>query len=180
MAQHLPSRRRLLQVGLGGSALLVLGGLGLGLSPSRLRTPSGPLRVLDVKAWSVLAAVADRLCAGANGAPTATEIGVADMVDDYLSGLHPDNGKDIGRLLGLLESGLSGFLLEGRTKAFTACSPEEQDRVLERWRTGRSFQRMAYKILLGLCLMHYWTDPRVFSQMGYPGPANYGNLEGGP
>lgn len=173
-----PTRRRLLQVGLGGAALLAIGGLGLTLwRPGGNRTPPTTLLALDGNSWLVLAAVASRVAPGIEGFPSADEIGVASKVDALLHGTHPATVAEIRRLLGLLENPVGGLLLDGRIGSFTGASPEDQDAILRGWRDSEvGIKRAGYKALAGLCASAYFADPRVYPHLGYPGPPNYGNV----
>lgn len=172
MAQGL-ARRRFLQVGLAGGLLLALGGLAL--------TPGGPsaaaptLKVLSARELAVLAAIADRVCPGGDGLPTATEIGVAEKLDAFLDGMDPWTVADVRKLLGLFESRTGGLVLDGRWRPFSELSPTQQDAVLDGWRRSRlAFKRAAFLALRALVVSQYWADPRVTIHLGYPGPPTFG------
>lgn len=169
-----PTRRTVLRGGVLGGLLLAAAGAGLALQPGRLREPSKPLRALDARTFSVLAAVADRVCPGGRGLPSASELGVPERVDALLDALDPGNAADLSQALRLIENGLPGLLLDGRPRAFTACDPATQDRVLERWRTSRlTVRRTAWKALVALISSAYWSDARTFGFVGYPGPPRF-------
>lgn len=166
-----PTRRQLLRLGLLGGAALAVGGVGLGLQSTVPRAPAGPLRSLGPREYAVLSAIADRICPGGAGLPSATALGVPDQLDAFLVGLHPGDVADLGRLLLLIENALPGLLFDGRLVTFTAAAPEVQDRILEGWRTsGLRFRRMAFKALHNLCSGAYWANPAVYAATGYPGP----------
>lgn len=155
--------------------LSVLGAGAVALQPGRLRAPRGPLQVLDDRTFSTLAAVADRVCPGGEGLPSAWELGVPEKVDLLLGSLHPGNAGELRQVLVLLESGLAGLVFDGRMRAFTQCSPETQDQVLERWRTsGWMIRKSAYKALVSAISASYWSDPRTWAHLGYPGPPRFG------
>lgn len=165
------SRRTVLRYGLGGAALLAVGGVGLGLRPGVLREPKAPLRALDAVAFSVLAAVAERVAPGGQGFPAASALGVPEKVDALLASSDPGLAAEVSQALKLLENALTGLLLEGRTRPFTACSAAEQDAVLESWRTsGLLVRRQVYKALRGLCASAYYASPETYAAVGYPGP----------
>ncbi len=169
-----PSRRSLLKLGLGGAALLAAGGLGLGLWPGPVRpTPSG-LAVLDPRSYSVLAAVADRICPGGEGLPAASDLDVAALVDSHLARLHPADAAELLQGLVLLENALAGLIFDGRPKPFTACSPEVQDAVLLAWQGSRvTVRRVVFQALRGLIAAAYWGHPDLYAAVGYPGPPDY-------
>lgn len=162
--------RRTVLAGVVGVAVVgTVGGVALLAMPTVVR--SGPaLEVLDAVSASILAAVADVMCPGGAGLPTATEVDVAGRVDALLASLHPGAAADLVSLLGLLENALFGLLLDGRPRTYTACDPAQQAAVLESWRTSRIPQRRTgYRALHGLVSGAYWSHPRVFPASGYPG-----------
>lgn len=169
-----PTRRTLLAAGAAGAVALALGGVGLALQGTVPRAPGAPLVALDPRAFSVLAAVADRICPGGGGLPTASEARVAEKLDQLLSTLDPAVTVELSQLLRLIENALVGFAFDGRIRAFTALTPERQDRVLEGWRTSRlPLRRAGFKALAGLCNATYWATPSTWPHTGYPGPPDY-------
>lgn len=173
------SRRTLIRYGLGGACLLGIGGAGLALQPTRIRTPSGRLRALDERTFSILAAVADRIAPSGNGFPTAASLGVAENIDALLVRSDPALVDEVKQLLLLLENGLAGLVFDGRIRTFTSLSPEDQDAVLLAWRrSSLSLRRTGYKALHGLCAAAYYASPEVYERLGYPGPPDFGNFQG--
>lgn len=172
------TRRRLLQVGIGGAILLATGGLVMTLwRPGGGRTPPTTLQALDGNSWLVLAAVAARVTPGEAGFPSADTIDVASRVDALLARMHPATVAEIRQLLGLLENPIGGLLLDGRIGSFTGAPNDEQDTILRGWRDSDvAVKRAGYKALAGLCASAYYADPRVYPHIGYPGPPNYGNV----
>lgn len=173
------TRRTLLRVGLGGTALLTLGGVALELQPTaRLPVPDA-LRALSPKAFRVLVAAADRICPG-NGTtlPKASELGVPELIDTLVATLHPADQTQVGQLLGLLESPLAGLATGGRIRPFTQLAPEAQDAVLLDWQQHRwSVLRQSYRVLRNLVATTYHVQPKVFAAIGYPGPPDYGQAD---
>jgi hypothetical protein len=170
-----PSRRTVLRLALAGGVVAVAGAGGLALQPGVAREPREPLRALSPRAFAVLAAAADRLCPGAPpDLPSAWALRVPEKIDATLDRLDPASAAELGQALLLLESGLAGALLHARPRAFTALSPEAQDRALEAWRTSRfATLRKAHKALLGLVSAAYWSDPATHAFVGYPGPPRF-------
>jgi hypothetical protein len=165
-----PSRRRLLQLGLVGGALLAVGGLSL--APSRVDGAPPGLRLLNPREWAVLDAVAARICPGP---PSARELGVAALVDQALVGFHPADVTEIKQALMLLENGLFGLLSAGRPVPFTRASPEQQDATLQAWRESPVLLlRSAYKALRNLCASTWHAQPGAWAAVGYPGPPDFG------
>lgn len=169
------SRRTFLRRGLGGSAILLAGGLGLSLQPTAQRTPQGRLQALSPKSYSILAAVADRMIPAAPGFLSAAQLQVPEQIDALLASLEPGVTKDVERALALVENGLVGLLLDRRPGAFTHLEPEQQDRVLATWRDSRwEFRRMVYQALHGLCMAVAYSSPEAYPSLGYPGPPPLG------
>ena len=60
-----------------------------------------------------------------------------------------------------------------RAAPFTQLPPEEQDAVLENWRSSSvAFRRTAYKALFNVCAGLYLSHPATWARMGYGGPPN--------
>ena len=162
------NRRRLLALSAGGAALLAAGGLGIGLQSTVLRTPRRALLALDLRTFSVLAAVADRFCPGGEGLPTAWALEVPEDVDAFLASNHPGVAADVRQGLLLVENGLPGLLLDLDPRPFTARPPDAQDAALQGMATSRlALRRTLYKALLGMVTATYWGHPETFAASGY-------------
>lgn len=175
------NRRMFLQLGAATMAVLALGpALVVATGPATvLREPAGPLRVLSVKRYSVLAALADAICPGVpssdGGLLNGSAAQVADKIDALLAAAHPSLGADIGLALDLIESSIVALMLDQRPRRFSACSPEVQAAALEAWRTSAIVQRrQAFGGLSSLINASYWSDPRTYAVSGYPGAPDYG------
>ena len=165
------TRRGFLKVGLGGGALLALGGVGLSLWPSRLREPSGPLRCLTQLEFSVVAAACEAVVPGYDGMPCPLELGVPEQVDAYFALLHEGDQADFKSALGLLENGFAGLLLDGRPRPFTACTVEERQETLEAWRGSMiGLRRTAFRALHKAIVGVYYAQPQLYPHMGYSIP----------
>jgi hypothetical protein len=163
------SRRRALGLGIGGGLLVVLAGLSF--QPTTLVLPEQPLKALTPEQYSILRAVAQRFHPGKGPIPSASQIGVADAVDELLASVHPGFAVDFGRALLVFESAAGHLVFDGRFTPFTRMPPEQQDHVLEGWRDARShLRRQIFHAMLGLCSAAYWGDPRTWPVMEYPGP----------
>jgi hypothetical protein len=155
--------------------LLALGGVGLALRPGAdIALPGMVLQVLTPRQYIILAAVADRLCPGGPGRPSASDVGVASKVDALMALLHEGDAAELCQGLMLIENALVGLLLDGRPTPFTLLGPTEQDAVLHTFRTSRiPIRRTIYKALRGLVAASYWGDPLLYASSGYPGPPDY-------
>lgn len=166
------NRRSFLKTGLLGGALLALGGTSLALFPTRHQgSPSHPLRVLGEGPFQVMVAVARRMVTD----PGADPVAIAEQVDVLATCLPPEVQRDIVKLLGLFESALGGLLLDGHLLPFTRLSPEDQDRVIERWRTSRiALRRSGYQALKKLSYLAHYVEPWSWAAIGFPSPAKVG------
>jgi hypothetical protein len=162
------NRRRFVQRGLFGAALLLLGGGGLSLYPTRhLASPSKPLRVLDDRGFQVIVAVAARVIT----APDADPAVLAERIDESLSRVPPEAQADLASLIGLFENALPGLLLDGRATPFTRLDGPAQDRALASWRdSSLVVRRSGYHALRRLCFIAYYGDERAWPGIHYSGP----------
>lgn len=166
------TRRGFLSVGLGGTALLALGGLGLSFWPSRVREPRGALRCLSPVEYSVIAAACEAIVPAYEDFPSAAELGVPELVDEYFALLHEGDQADFKAALALLENAFVGLVLDGRAKPFTQASVEERQETLEAWRSSSlSVRRTAFRAIHKVIVSTYYAQPRVYPQMGYSVPA---------
>lgn len=162
-------RRRFLQRGLVGGALLALGGGGyLALRTGHASVaPTGPLHAIDAKVFPVLVAVAARMVAAEQEDPVA----VAHGVDLALAFQSPEATKDLNMALALLENGLFGLFTRASPRTFTELSAGEQDRALASWQTSRLvLLRGAFTALKRLCLGAHYASLDAARAIGYPGP----------
>jgi hypothetical protein len=167
------SRRRVLQVGVGGSVLLAVGAVGLALQPGTTTKAPDTLEVLDAKSWTILAAVAETLVPPSG--PTADSLGIATRVDQQLARMHPADAAEVVQALGLLENGLVGMFFGGGFRPFTQSTPAQRTAVLDGWRFSRvATLRTAFKAIRGLVITSYYSHPLAYSTSGYPGPPDYG------
>jgi hypothetical protein len=162
-------RRSFLQRGVLGGLLLAVGGsVGLALWPTATTPrPRRPLHAFDERQFAILAAVSSRTVQ----APGADPIEIAHRVDERLGLAYPEVRGDIGKLLLLLENGLTGLLLDGRARPFTRLSPEAQDRALINWRDSKlALRRGGYGALRRLTQAAWYGPPDAWEATGYPGP----------
>jgi hypothetical protein len=140
-----------------------------------MRAPPQGLKVFDDRQYSILTAIAETLCPGGEGLPDANEIGVAAKVDHLLDRMHPADAQEFCQAIELMENALMGLAFEGRFNTLSASSPAVRESALEGWRTsGLTLRRKAFTAVAGLCLGSYWSDPRTYAFVGYPGPPPLG------
>ncbi|MEQ1502887.1 MAG: gluconate 2-dehydrogenase subunit 3 family protein [Myxococcota bacterium] len=173
-----PTRRAVV---VGGAGLVAVGlGLGaLAVRPGVRRAPRRPLVFLDPAGFSVLAAIADRVCPGGQGAgggphlPSAWELEVPEALDLALDAMNPATAAELASVLGAIESAVVG-LADGRIRPFTAADGPAQDRALLAWRDSRiTLRRSAFKGVVALVSAAYWANPATWAHVGYPGPPRF-------
>lgn len=171
------TRRSFLKTGALGATMLALGGVGVGLLPGRVTSPSRPLKALSPRAFSVLHAVAARVnpggpsLAGRPDFPAASDLGVAEAVDDLLATCPPGMVAEVEQACALFENPLTNLVVAGTPTAFTDMDAVAQDRVLDGWRTSPlGLRRQVYKALRTLTASAYYARPEVWPALGYAGP----------
>lgn len=166
-------RRGFLKIGLTGTAITALGGVGLALREGALReAPAGGLKVLNPREYSVLAILADRIVPSTGpDVPRPGDLDVARKIDEMFSRRDKHTQKEFRTLVGLFDNALFSFLLEGRMTPFTKLSPERQNASLASWATsGLGFKRTVHQALRQLTGMVYYSFPETWKHIGYEGP----------
>ena len=172
------SRRSFLKVGLVGSAIAAVGGVGLALRGPAMRAVPGGLKVLSEKEYAIIAALGDVICPkrGPN-LPGATAIDVAKKADDLFATMPETAQKEFKILLGVFDNALTGLLFEGRITPFSKLSPEAQVRSFESWaNSGVAFRRTAYHALRAMIPALYYGDKRTWKGVGYGGPPDVADI----
>jgi hypothetical protein len=151
---------------------LAVGGLGLSVWPSRSWEPRGALVCLSPLEFSVVAAACEAIVPEQSEFPSPWSLGVPELIDQYLSLLHPGDQADFKSALALLENAFAGLLLDGRPKPFTVASVEERQATLEGWRSSViPLRRTAFRAIHKVVVATYYAQPQVYPQMGYSIPA---------
>lgn len=167
------TRRRFLQVGLAGVAVLAIA--------RALERPSMPgyFRVLDGASVPLIEALVPVVLAGS--LPTREpERGVAiqevvEAFDRAVSGLSPAVREEIDQLLGVLRFGPTRLAFTGLWAPIEGSKGEEIAQFLARWRTSRfDLLRAGYQALTQLIQASWYDNPSSWSTIGYPGPPAIG------
>ena len=165
------SRRRVLKYGVIGSAVLAVGGIGLGLQETKLSDQPPDLKALNHREYSILCAIVDRMFPHNPPFISGTAANVPEDVDDLMSRLPQMVVAEFKQALLLLENALTGLIFSATPRPFSQCSPIEQDAILEAWRTSSlSFRRMVFRALNSVCAGAYYANASQFDAIGYPGP----------
>jgi hypothetical protein len=167
------TRRKLLQRGLFGGALLTLGGAGFLMARHGplVGLPADGLKALSQREYTVVDAIARRMIPDAPGLPSVADVGVAERVDGIAARMDPSALTELKQLLGLFENGLVGLLFTGQAGSFTTLSAPAQDEVLADWEQSRlTLRRTGFSALRGLVMAAFYSSPKTWSAVGYPGP----------
>lgn len=164
-----PSRRQLIQLGIGGAALLALGGGLLRFMGSGYALRPGEVAIgLSVKQLCVARALVETLAPGGDGMPSGLELGLPQRVDEQVWAADEGMAQDICAALELVEHAPP---LLGHFGRFTSLGLAARGEVFERMLRSRRdlFVQIAiaFKQLIQLC---YYADERVWPAIGYDGP----------
>jgi hypothetical protein len=170
------SRRELIQTGLGGLALLALGGC------ARPGTASGPFddpgysyHALTGGDRQVVATVGAVMLAGALP-PDAAAHGVAMVqvvrgVDVAIDGLPPNVQSEIAQLFGLLKFPPTRAIAAGVWSSWQDASSQTIAGFLTRWRNSDvALFRTGYQALHQLIMASWYGNGASWERIGYPGP----------
>ncbi|HET7453716.1 MAG TPA: gluconate 2-dehydrogenase subunit 3 family protein [Thermoanaerobaculia bacterium] len=166
------TRRDLLRRGILGTLLFGAAGATAAFWwPTRRRRPRPGLRVFDEREASILAAVAETILAIEPGAPTADEVDVVGRVDALLARSPAAVQRELARLLRLFENGATGLLTVTGWTSFTAAGPARREARLRAWQTSRiAVFRTGFQAMKRLCGAAYYSAPKSWPAVGYPGP----------
>lgn len=170
-------RRKFLQAGIAGSALLFamrwrLSGAAAGEAPDRSKAG---LARLSAEEASVLRSIVPVMLAGAlpqESAAREQAIGdVLEGIDRTLEFEPPTVREEIHELLGLLTLGATRALLAGIWGPWESASEAQIYGFLARWRDSRfALLRSAYVGLSNLVTAAWYANPASWPRIGYPGP----------
>ncbi len=91
--------------------------------------------------------------------------------------MHPADGAELLQALQVIENPVLGALLDLRFQPFSAASPASQKQTLQNWKTSRlNVRRTGYVALTGLIKSSYFSHPKTYAAMGYPGPPDYSKI----
>ena len=172
------SRRRFIQAGLVGGAVLIAVRAAYGpLSPdpSIAEDHEFDYLALGVKDRTILAAVSPVMLAGALPQDAADRdhalVQVIRGVDTAVSGLPPAVQEEVAQLFALLGFPVTRRLVAGVTGPWLHAGPEDIAAFLERWRSSRfALLRSAYRALQELIMAAWYGSDSAWPRIGYPGP----------
>ena len=163
------SRRRWIQVGVGGSVLLAAGGsVGAWLSSGYgLRGDEAPI-ALSVKEFCVLRAIVEVMVPGGGSLPRGVDVGVPQKIDEQIWAAGETTQSDFAAALQLVEH---SPLLHGHASRFTRLSLSDRADVLKGL-MGSSvgvFAAVANGIRTAVFTIYYSLEP-TWNAIEYDGP----------
>jgi hypothetical protein len=168
------SRRRLLQVGIVGAAILSGGSL-IGRAMWRRAPLVGDRAALSAEGEEVVRAVApvilgSLLDVSRSDHREALAAGI-DALDDYLAHLSLPVQEEATRLFTTLSLLPARVLLLGSTKSWQDASPADVERFLRSARSSRfTLLRRIHGLLQSLVVVAWFDLPLAWEAIGYPGP----------
>lgn len=168
-------RRRFIQGGLVGAALLAAASWFAWRRPEEASGTGGPLAVLSPAEGAILLAVARRILPSSAPFPSPDAVRVTERVDAFLAMSHAGVQRDVKGLITLFDSALLGLALDGAPSRFRSAAPEGQDARLLAWSTSRlAVRRTGFRALRRLVCSAYYSSPATWGAIGYPGPPEVG------
>ena len=139
--------------------------------PSRYREARRTLSCLSALEFSIIASACEAIVPTYEDFPSAWDLQVPELIDEYLTLLHEGDQADFKSALGLLENGFAGLLLDGRPKPFTVATVEERQETLAGWRASLiPLRRTAFRAIHKVVVSTYYAQPAVYPHMGYSIP----------
>lgn len=163
------TRRRFLQVGLAGAAVLAAAAI------LDRRPEGGPWRALDPRVVPLMGAIAGVVLEGSLPAePAARSTAVREVVEAFdraVAGLSPSVQDEIGQLLALLRILPTRLALTGIASPLEEAPPARIAAFLQEWRVSRfDLLRAGYQALTQLVQAAWYDNPGSWAAIGYPGP----------
>jgi hypothetical protein len=164
-------RRRFIQAGLVGSALLVT----VRWLEAQGRAESSSQRLLDPGEAEIIRALVPVVLAGSLPPDAAERTrAIEETVDAFaraVNGLAPAIQEEIGEMLSLLSFAPTRFAMAGIASGWRDASAGDITAFLQDWRTSRfELKRAGYRALTQLIQGAWFDNPRAWALMGYPGP----------
>ena len=165
-----PGRRRFIQAGVAGTALLAL----VSFVDRPRAQPAPKLRNLDARGVELLQALIPVVLAGALPAGAERPAAIAETIEAFdraLSGLEPAIQEEIGQMLSVLVYAPTRIAVAGVWPAWREAGAQEIADFLIGWRDSFSqLKRSGYRALTQLIQAAWYGNTRSWAAIGYPGP----------
>jgi hypothetical protein len=165
-----PGRRRFIQAGLLGSALLVTVRW---LDAQGRVAPAS--QALDPREAEIIRALVPVILAGALPTEAAERTpAIEETLEAFaraVGGLAPAIQEEIGEMLSLLSFAPTRLAMAGIASGWRDASAADITAFLQDWRTSRfELKRAGYRALTQLIQGAWFDNPRAWRLIGYPGP----------
>lgn len=167
------SRRRLIKVGLFGSAFLATAGLTATLSGCSASTPASGYAILRESDLPFLRALIPVMLEGAVPAERMSQAidGTLQSLDYSLDRLSPEMLKLTVQLFDVLALPVTRGPLTGVWGRWENASAQDVRNFLDRWQNSAiGLLKMGHASLLQLVMMAWYSRPESWARCGYPGP----------
>jgi hypothetical protein len=170
------TRRELIHTGLGGLALLALGGCARpGSASGRFDDPGYTYRALTSGDRELVAAIGAVMLAGALPTDAAAHgvamVQVVRGVDIAIDGLPPNVQSEIGQLFGMLRFPVTRAFAAGIWSSWENAGASAVSDFLARWRFSNvELFRSGYQALHQLLMASWYGNAASWARVGYPGP----------
>lgn len=168
------TRRRFIQAGLAGGAVLAAAGAYETWRASRASVGEGG--ALPPAGRALFGAVLPAFLAGvvpANAWTPDFTARAVDGVEATVGALPPNAQRELGQLIALLDHRAARGLLAGVWISWETVGPQEAQAILRRWRRSRfALLTGAYQALHDLSYASWYAEPSHWATTGYPGPLN--------
>jgi hypothetical protein len=164
-------RRRVIQAGILGSALLVT----VRWLDAQGRVAAASQATLDPREAEIIRALVPVVLAGSLPADAAERTtAIEETLEAFaraVSGLAPAIQEEIGEMLSLLSFAPTRLAMAGIGSSWRDASAADITAFLQDWRTSRfELKRAGYRALTQLIQGAWFDNPRAWRLIGYPGP----------
>lgn len=163
------SRRRLIQVGVGGAAALALSGGVLSWLTLGYRLEPGEAAIgLTVKQFCIARAVVETIFPGGSDQKSGVKLGIPQRIDQQTWAADRGIRSDFRAVLELIEHVPP---LYGHFGRFTSLSQSDREDVLHALlRSSQDLFVRAAMAVKQICYLAYYTEDETWGSIGYDGP----------
>jgi hypothetical protein len=133
-----------------------------------------PLTMTEAEKKATVA-LADVIFPADDLGPAASEVRVADFIDEWISAPYPRQKGDRGVIIPALKK-MNEECLKNFGKNFADLSDQEKTKACDVMAKGNHF----FNVFVGLASGAYYSDPRCWNALGYAGNLPYGGPFKGP
>ena len=163
------TRRRLIQTGIAGGALLAVGGTVLGWATIGYHLEPGEVAIgLSVKEFCVVRALVDAIVPGSGKLKSGVSLGLPQRIDEEVWAADDGMRSDISDMLQFIEHIPP---LYGHFGRFSSLDHEAREKVLHSLMTSsQTIFVQAAAAVKEIVYLFYYSHDETWSALGYPGP----------